>query len=80
MALEREFQYYRTHQQELVAKYSGKVLAIKNDVVLGVFETEIAAVQEISKQHPLGTFLVQRCEPGADSYTQTFHSRVSAFA
>jgi len=34
---------------------------------------------ETSKKFELGTFLVQKVEPGTESYTQTFHSRV-AFA
>ena len=76
MSLEREFNYYLEHQDELVKKHSGKVLAIKGEQVIGVFNSEIKAVSKISHQHPLGTFLVQKCEPGPESYTQTFHSRV----
>lgn len=80
MGLEREFQFYLSHQDELVKKHSGKFVVIKNDEVLGVFDDEIFAIQEISKKHELGTFLVQKCEPGTDAYTQTFHSRVLASA
>jgi hypothetical protein len=34
-------------------------------------------VKEASKAHQLGTFLVQKCGPGQDNFTQSFHSRVS---
>lgn len=77
--LQDEFDYYLKHQAELVAKYRGKYVAIKSDRVLGAYDTEIAAVTETSKTEELGTFLVQKVEPGTDAYTQTFHSRV-AFA
>jgi len=77
--LEREFEYYLKHQNDLVKKYSGKFVVIQNEEVIGVYDDELKAVTETSKNHELGTFLVQRCEPGKENYTQTFHSRV-AFA
>jgi hypothetical protein len=76
MALEKEFQYFLDNQAELVKKYNGKIVVIKDGSVIGVFDSELEAVKETSKKHELGTFLVQKCEPGNESYTQTFHSRV----
>ena len=75
--LKKEFQYYLDHQEELVSKYDGKVIVIKDQTVIGVYKSELQAVQETTKKHPLGTFLVQICQPGKDSVTQTFHSRVA---
>ena len=74
--LEKEFQYYLDHQDELVAKHNGKFVVIKDCAVIGVYDTEFGAVTETQKSYPLGTFLVQKCEPGSENYTQTFHSRV----
>ena len=76
MALEREFKYFLDHQEELVKKFPGKFVVIKNGAVIGTFDTEIQAIKDASKTHQLGTFLVQKCEPGTEAYTQTFHSRV----
>lgn len=76
MSLEREFNYYLANQDELVKTYSGRIIAIKGEEVIGVFNSDIEAINKLSQQHTLGTFLVQKCEPGADSYRQTFHSRV----
>lgn len=73
--LEREFQYYLDNQEELVRKHGGKVIAIKGCEVIGVYDSESEALERTSGEHPLGTFLVQRCEPGRESVTQTFHSR-----
>jgi hypothetical protein len=74
--LQKEFQYYIDHQDELVKRYSGRVIVIKDQTVIGDFGSDLEAVQEVSKKHKLGTFLVQKCEAGRDSYTQTFNSRV----
>jgi len=49
---------------------------IKNEGVIGVYDSDIEAIEETSEKHEMGTFLVQKCEPGPNSYTQTFHSRV----
>ncbi len=75
--LEKEFNYYLQHKEELIEKYNGKFIVIKNNAVIGQYESELEAVEETSKQHELGTFLVQKCEPGSESYTYTFHSRVA---
>ena len=75
--LEREFKYYVEHQDELVEKYNGKFIVIKRCNVIGAFDSALEAVEKVTEQHELGTFLVQKCEPGNASYTQTYHSRVA---
>jgi hypothetical protein len=76
-ALEKEFNYYLEHQEELVKKYNGKFLVIKDCNVIGAYDSELEAVEKTTKEHELGTFLVQKCEPGSESYTQTYHSRAA---
>jgi hypothetical protein len=77
MALEREFKFYIDNQDALVKQYNGKFIVIKDCNVIGSYASEIQALTETSKTHELGTFLIQKCEPGSEAYTQTFHSRVS---
>ena len=77
--LEKEFNYYLEHQDELVKKYDGKFIVIKDCAVIGAFDSELEAIEKTAEQYELGTFLVQKCEPGNEGYTQTYHSRV-AFA
>lgn len=74
--LKREFDYYLAHQQELVEKYNGKFVVIKDSRVIGVYDSQLAAIAETQKSEPLGTFLVQKVEPGSGAHSQTFHSRV----
>ena len=75
--LEKDFQYYLDHQKELVEKYNEKFIVIVNKKVVGVYDSQVGAYEESIKTHKLGTFLIQQCLPGKESYTQTFHSRVT---
>jgi UDP-N-acetylglucosamine 2-epimerase len=75
--LEKEFQYYLDNQQELVKKYNGKVIVIIGNEVVGVYKNELDALKESQKEYEQGTFLIQKCTPGNEAYTQTFHSRVT---
>lgn len=77
MSLQNEFEYYLGHQEELVKKYNGKFIVIKNGAVLGSYDDELTALKETQKEHDLGTFLVQQVSPGDAAYSQTFHSRVA---
>ena len=77
MSLDREFNYYTSHQEELVRQYNGKYLVIVGETVIGAYDTEIEAYQTAKQDHEVGTFLIQYCLPGEESYTQTFHSRVA---
>ena len=75
--LEREFKYYKNNQADLVKRYNGKYIAIVGEEVVGDFDAELDAYTETKKKHSVGTFLIQHCLPGKDSYTQTFYSRVT---
>jgi len=75
--LEKEFKYYLDNQDELVKKYNGKVIVIKDCQIIGVYNRGLEAIKDTSKKEKLGTFLIQKCEPGKSNYTQNYHSRVA---
>ena len=75
--LEREFQYYLDHQSELVNTYNNKYIVIKNEKILGAYSSSSEAYHATIKNEEPGTFLIQHCTPGKDSYTQHFFSRVA---
>ena len=77
LKLEAEFEFFLAHQDELVAQYEGKYVVIKNGEVLGAYDGNLEALRATEKEHELGTFLIQLCEPGPDCYTATYHSRVT---
>jgi ABC-type phosphate/phosphonate transport system ATPase subunit len=76
ISLRDEFEHYVAHQADFVARYAGKVIVLKDKEVIGVYDDQLQALTETQKSHAIGTFLIQRVEPGAASHTQTFHSRV----
>jgi len=75
--LEREFKYYKDHQDDLVKRYNGKFITIVGEEVIGNFDDAFKAYTQMKKKYSVGTFLIQHCLPGEDSYTQTFYSRVA---
>lgn len=73
--LDKEFQYFLDHQDELVKKYKGKFLVIKGQKVVGNHDTFEDAYFNTQKQgHELGTFLIQECLPGEECYTVILRS------
>lgn len=73
----KEFEYYLAHQADLLREHQGKFVVIKDQKVIGVYDDELTAISRTKMNHKLGTFLVQKVEPGDSAYTQTYHSRVS---
>ena len=74
--LEKEFQFYLDHQDQMVKEYDGKFIVIKGGKVLNAYDDELTAISETEKSEKIGTFLVQKVSKGESAYTQTFHSRV----
>ena len=74
--LKKEFEYYLAHQDEMVKRFDGRYVVIKDGEVLGAYDDEMRALAETQRSHRLGTFLVQRVSKGKREYSQTFHSGV----
>ncbi|MEY3416035.1 MAG: hypothetical protein RL060_146 [Bacteroidota bacterium] len=74
--LDIEFKFYLDNQAKLVEKYNDKFIVIKGTKVIGIYDSHSEAYNESLKKEKLGTFLIQHCLPGPESYTQIFHSRV----
>lgn len=73
----KEFHWYLDNQEELLKKHNGKYIVIKSQKVIGEYDDFAEAVEETAKTEKMGTFCVQKCTPGDQDYTATFHSRVS---
>ena len=74
--LQEQFKYYLDNQENLVKKYNGKFLVIKDLSIKGNFDSFEDALTWAAKEFEIGTFLIQECTQGDKSYKQTFHSRV----
>lgn len=75
--LDKEFQFYLEHQDDLLPKYNGKYVMIVGNSVVGAFSTLGEAYYKGQAEYGLGNFLVQLCTPGDSAYTITYRSRVS---
>ena len=69
-----ELEFFKANQAELVRKHHGKILVIKGQAIVGAYPDIWAAYTEAQKEHHLGTFMLQPCEPGPQAYTVTITS------
>ena len=67
-----------SYQSELVEKYNGKYLVIKDNQVMDTYD-ENTAYLEASDKYGLGNFILQLCTPGKEAYTEMYTPRF-AFA
>ena len=75
--LDKEYKFYLKNQAELVKKYKGKFLVIKDEKIVSVFGTREEAYNNAVAQYKLGTFLIQECLESNKDVIQTFNSRVA---
>ena len=72
--LKKNLDWYIANQQELAAKYNGKILLIVDEKLVGAFDSMAEAYTTALKDYKLGTFTLQPCSPDPDSYTLTLYS------
>ncbi len=78
--LEQLFQWYLDHQEELVEKYNGKYLVIKDNKVVDSYDDENTAYFAAVEKYGLGNFILQLCTPGKDAYTIEMYTPRYSFA
>lgn len=66
---EKELNYFIENQNELVAKHGGKVLVIRDNEVVGTYDTPLDAFVDAKSKYEPGTFMIQPCIAGVDAYT-----------
>lgn len=74
--LDLEFAYFLENQERWSAEHYDKYVVVVGQSVFGYFDDMLAAYRTAKKTHPVGTFLIQHCIPGPESYTQVFFSNV----
>lgn len=77
---EKELQYFIDNQDDLVQQFSGKVLVLIGEEVVGVFPTALGAYLDAISKYKPGTFMIQKCEPGEGAYTVTLSSALAVRA
>lgn len=72
--LRKNLDWYIANQQELSAKYNGKVLLIVDQRLIAAFDSMGEAYFAATKTYAPGSFTLQPCSPGPDSYTLMLYS------
>jgi hypothetical protein len=76
-SLDKEYEYYKSHEAELRLRYFGRCIVIKGSEVIGDYDDKTKAIAEaIAQGNKPGTFLVQFVAPDEDAQVAMFHSRV----
>ena len=66
---EKELAYFIKEQSRLVKKHEGKTLALKNEAVVGVYDTPLDAYLTVKENGQLGSVMLQVCSKGPSAYT-----------
>lgn len=74
--LDLEFAYFLENQEKWSNEHYDKFVVVVGQSVFGFFDDMVQAYRAAKMQHPVGTFLIQHCIPGPESYTQVFFSNV----
>ena len=72
--LKKNLEWYIANQKELSSKYTGKILLVVEQELVGVFDSMGDAYTTALKSYAPGTFTLQPCSPGPDSYTLTLYN------
>lgn len=73
----KDFKWFVENHDSLYNLYPNKHIVIQEQNVIYAGDTfEDALNNAISRGLQLGSFIIQECTEGEDSYTQTFSSRV----
>jgi hypothetical protein len=73
-----EFDYYKAHQDEIVAGHIGEIAIIKVHAVKGYYKTMDEAL-EASRSYPIETFLLKDCRPTGTDVVRLYN-RLIRFA
>ena len=66
---------YKARQAEIVRKYDGQIIAVKDGEVLGIYPSKTEAFDAMAKRYSPGEFIVIKCTKGDEEYTRRFRSR-----
>ncbi len=58
-----EFLWYKKHEKALLSEYMGRFIVIKNEEVIGNYDTKTEAWQATIPYHAPGNFIIHHCVP-----------------
>lgn len=73
-SLSKNLDWYIANQEDLAAKHNGKVLLIVDQCLIEAFDDAGKAYAGGQSKYAAGTFTLQPCSPGPESYTLMIHN------
>ena len=67
----RDFDFFIANYQELFKQYGHKFLAIKNEKVIGAYDSVPDAISKLSPTYEIGTYIIQECTGDDSAYRTT---------
>jgi hypothetical protein len=72
-----DYEYFTKNLKELYAKYGHKFIVIKNEEVIGAYDTFDVAFDTTMQTEELGTFIIQECVSDPTELVQSFQGNVT---
>lgn len=63
LALEKQYNYYKSHEMEFLQKHPGEIVVISNDLEVSFLDTVHDAYVMGCRAYGLGNFFMQKCVP-----------------
>lgn len=74
--MDSDFEFFKRNMVDLYKEYGDRFIVIKDERVLGVYDSFEKAINETLKTEKLGDFLVQQCTDNDANFTHVFQSNV----
>ena len=74
--LDRQLAYFRRHQEQLAEQHHGEVVLIRDEDVVGFFDSDTEAYAAAVKSGSLGSVLIRKCLRPDEERPQEIHSRI----
>ena len=67
----KDFDFFINSYKDLYKKYGHKFLAIKNEKILGAYDSVPDAITQLSNEYEIGTYIIQECTSDDSAYRTT---------
>ena len=77
---DKNYSFFVSNLSTLVNQYTDKYVVIKDEAIIGIYDSFKSAFDETKKTEELGTFLIQFCSDDPQSDVNYFYSNNVVFA
>ena len=70
--LKKNYDYFNANLEQLLSQYKGRYIAIKEETVIGDYNSFEDAYNNLCEKEEIGTFIIQHCISEAEQYRMNF--------